>query len=294
MKIGQLTIKIMVFTTGCFLLSYAASVLGHVNDEKPYPQSLAKVYSSRGQDLAEVSIRKNVPAAHVAELTVAGVHTDIELQAAGGDQITVELNGEFPGGGDPLEILTEGDRITIKIKERKEKDSFFNFNWDSGESHLTLGVPKSIKGVVAKSVSGDVEISGLKLERVKLETVSGDSHVNEAGISVMEIKSVSGDVNADGAIGKFEGHSVSGDIHVQFTNNAPDIDLKTTSGDTLVAFKEKPDLKVQFSSISGGFTMDHAFGDTEIEGRKFSLNLGAGKGNLSVKTISGDVRIEKF
>lgn len=295
MRMKSVTLKIMVFTVGCFMLSYAASVVAGINTEKPYPASLAKAYAKKGSegDLHTVTVKKIVPAAGIHDLSIASVRTDVEIKQVDGDQITLDLKGQFENEN-PLEVVNQGGELAIKIKENSDHDHFFNFNFDSGDSHLKLGIPKSITEVAVKSVSGDLKANGLKLERMKLETVSGDSNIEKTGAEQMELKSVSGDVFATGNIGKFTAHSVSGDVRVQFENSSPNIELKTTSGDTSVEFKKKPDLKVEFSSISGSFKLDREFGDTEVEGRKFSLNLGEGKGSLAVKTISGDVKIEKF
>src|SRR5438874_223953 len=100
MKIGQVTLKMMVFTIGCFLLSYTASVLGNINGEKPYPKSLAKIYATKGGRMSEISLNKNLPAQQARELILQSTSTDIDIKPVEGENVTLELQGEVPEGQD--------------------------------------------------------------------------------------------------------------------------------------------------------------------------------------------------
>jgi hypothetical protein len=295
MNLAKLATYVFIGTAACFLLSFASAEIGHLNGERSFPRSLEKAYARASRQSEPVTINKTISAANVAEVEVRTTNTDVDLEESVEDQIAIELKGEYPKPDSLLKITGEGGKVIITVENHENDHSFFNFEFDSGEGHMRVKVPKSIHAVALKTVSGDVEIEAMNLERLNVESVSGDLSIGSTDIANMKIKTVSGDIEADGKIKTFTGHSISGDLHLELENNSPTGEFKSTSGDLDLNFKDKPDMQVQFATISGDLTVAPDFGGGEVSGgRKVSLSLGSGLGQLSAKTISGDVRLGKI
>ena len=126
----------------------------------------------------------------------------------------------------------------------------------------------------------------------------------------MRIKSVSGDVQCTDYVGSVEGSSVSGDVEIHGRVRA--CELHTVSGDISVDLEpEAGGRESHLKTISGDVELGlltascvceyhTASGDLECEepariireGRKDrTVIIGEGRTHLSVKTVSGDLRI---
>jgi Toastrack DUF4097 len=127
-------------------------------------------------------------------------------------------------------------------------------------------------------------------------------------------RTISGDVTADGLSAEVEARSVSGDIDVSTTDIARastvsgtirasigrsdwsgELALTTVSGDIWLAVPDGLNTEVAFSAVSG--EMDSDFPIT-MQGRRFWTNhlegvIGTGGRHLTLKTVSGDVRLRR-
>ncbi len=109
--------------------------------------------------------------------------------------------------------------------------------------------------LTVKTVSGDVEATGVESPAVSLLTVSGDAHWVFAG----------------SFSGSFAGTTVSGDLTLNLTTSAnARIEMNTTSGDL-------------------AFTLPVA--ETILTDRHASGKLGDGVGSIRLQSVSGDLKI---
>jgi hypothetical protein len=139
------------------------------------------------------------------------------------------------------------------------------------EVRLPAGV--DFEGVV---VSGDIEAEGLRSD-VDVNTVEGQ-------ISVI-------------TTGRAWANSVSGDIEIDMGDfSGGDLDFHTVSGDITLRLPADFSADVEFSSLSGDLDTDF---DMDIRNRherrwvgsKIEGTIGSGGRDLTLNTISGDVKI---
>ncbi|HXE41767.1 MAG TPA: DUF4097 family beta strand repeat-containing protein, partial [Candidatus Baltobacteraceae bacterium] len=235
MKLEKLTLQILAVTVGCFALSYGAAVVAGVNTQDPYPKSVAKLYMEKSDPLTPVKFEKTISAEKIQELEILSTSYEINLNPVDGNEFQIKLDAKVHNPKNPLDISTDGDRLTIKPTKTERRG--FTWDWEGEKGTLTVSVPKKIAKLKIKTVSGDIIMTNFNLDSLEVAAVSGDLNLNGSHVREIEVKTVSGDVMATGVIDRFNGKSVSGDIQVKFENAAPEVEVRTTSGDSKIAFK---------------------------------------------------------
>ena len=145
---------------------------------------------------------------------------------------------------------------------------------DRGSMDVTVKLPASMVAD-AGSVSGDIRIDGAHGD-VQAATVSGDVTLRDLHATSVHATTVSGDVNA--AISELSG---SGPLH-----------FRSVSGDVTVSVPTGLDADFSMSTVSGDLDTDFPLTLNGRMGRR-NINARIGKGGreLSVSTVSGDVRL---
>lgn len=218
--------------------------------------------------------------------TIVAVHNingDVTVLPASGS--TVEVTAVRHGDDDVYTAVHESaGRVDVCVLW---KDSDESCDEDGAHMHrsgrrhdressmdVTVKLPASML-VHAGSVSGDVRVDGAHGD-VRASSVSGDVHLDHLDATSVKATSVSGDVQVGIA-------RLSGDGPLNF---------RSVSGDVTVAVPAGFDADFRMSTVSGDLdtdfplTLNGRMGRRNIEGR-----IGKGGRELSVSTVSGDVRL---
>lgn len=144
-----------------------------------------------------------------------------------------------------------------------------------------------------KSVSGSITLDGVRSDIVA-QSVSGDLETRQLA-GTLDFTTVSGDLTVvDGSSDAVKAETVSGDITLDLSL-APGgrISTSSVSGDVMVRMPDSTGLSVTFTTMSGSLTSN--FDGMRSERRPgrstMSGQLGSGGGELSAKTVSGDVTL---
>jgi len=212
----------------------------------------------------------------------------------------------------PLLVTQDGDTLTI-AHERLTWGGLLDWvsNFGNRQSAVvSVSVPEGcpvelgvvsadavVSGVTAatkvKSVSGDVTVDGTRAD-ISAQTVSGALETRDLA-GRLKFTTVSGDLTVvRSSSDRVTAETVSGDLTLDL--DVPDdarLDLKSVSGDVTVRLPEGAELQVEVKTMSG--SLDSAFGGVTVERKpgKTSMRgrLGAGRGMLLAKTVSGDVTL---
>lgn len=224
-------------------------------------------------------------------LEVKGISGSIRAERASGS--TAEVVAEKTGREsefDQVEIrvVKEGDDVVICAvygDRNGGDDCESNGNGVRGlfgrRRSINVGVDFVVKlpaGTPLKAglVSGDVDVRDVASD-VSASTVSGDVTISTTGLA--------------------KAHAVSGSLDVAMGATDWDaLDFNTVSGDITLRLPAATDANVEFQSVSGDLTSDF---DMRITGRigrrwpgqRMHATLGEGGRPITLKTVSGDVRL---
>lgn len=208
-----------------------------------------------------------------------------------GDQITVEprLYEQERGWLD----LFRGGRVAVDIDVTVPREVQIEATTVSG--------PVTIRGtrgpLETRSVSGEIYIDDVQ-GPTRLRSVSGDLRAT-AYAGQVEANSVSGDLRFERSrIKRPDIVSVSGDVRLEgalilTSNGDGEGRIKTVSGDVELDLSEAA-MDLEFHTLSGDVTVDASDAKVEKRGRReWRVTVGAGGARLKVKTVSGDLSLRK-
>ncbi len=181
---------------------------------------------------------------------------------------------QYRVAGENVEPVFEQSGDEVFLKEKHQEHGFFG--GDSGSVHFKVFVPAAAL-LESKTVSGNIRLEKLA-GSLEAKTVSGNIEFSLTNGGDVEIASVSGEIN--GQVGKLFDTSLT---------------VKAISGNIDLQFLGGADARFRASSISGG--IDSKLKLEEMESKKgygsatLSGRIGAGKGKVTVSTISGEITI---
>lgn len=255
----------------------------------------------------------------------------IDVQNVNGD-VTVRMTGRADGeisiGGDmeALQTSITQDGVLVIRPDRTASGSFFARR-GLVSADIEVYLPRRRWEILQiSSVNGDIDLAGHEAGQIYLKTVSGDvtGRLDDCGqltadsvsgdidwrggVQDAQIKTMSGDVDYEGQADRFHVSSMSGDV--EFTGPVNDVkcssvsgdirvetpvlpqgmELYSKSGDCVARIPDTGPFSVDLHTVSG--SVDDRFPRREAEG-----DAAYGDGPhpaYSIKSVSGDVRLEKY
>jgi hypothetical protein len=150
---------------------------------------VGRFFSGRGVDM---TVTAELPA-H-AELALAGVSSDVNVEGLLGDQQYATVSGDLSLtrlGGSARVNSVSGD-VTMRA------DQPITVAAETVSGDLSVVAPV-IRGLRANAVSGDVDVEGQLAmgEEYRIDTVSGDLSIALIGGATFEVRGISSDVSSD-------------------------------------------------------------------------------------------------
>jgi DUF4097 and DUF4098 domain-containing protein YvlB len=210
-------------------------------------------YPRNGRGTEPTTLLLTVPT--LASVDIESVSADVDVAGSAGERLEIEsVSGAVSAVGAPAQADIESV---------------------SGDLRLNL----NSRSVSLESVSGGITLRGKVSGEIAVETVSGDIDVDSRGQALRRVDSSSVSGNADIRTGLADGgrlraESVSGDIRVR----APKALSARVRGESFSGSLEAPDARINRSRHGPGSDFQHTYG--------------AGSGEISLETFSGDARLE--
>jgi DUF4097 and DUF4098 domain-containing protein YvlB len=246
---------------------------------------------NRGPEQSEHFSRK-LKIGRDGRVSVANIAGDIVVTGGAGDEVSIEANKRTRGDKselDQVQITVEehAGRVEVRTENARMENNRVSVDY-------TITVPASAS-VELHSVSGGLRISGVQ-GTVRMETVSGD--VTASSSPRIEVaKSVSGNVEVSGTSsdGDLAASSVSGNVHIKGVK-ARSIRLGAISGDVGVsdAACDRVDMKSLSGTVeyAGSLAKGGRYDLTSHSGAVRMILSGALGFELDASTFSGSINSE--
>lgn len=274
--------------------------------------------------LAGERVDRTLPAAADANIRIDNLAGSVEV--VGWDRTEVSIQGTLGDDVEGLEVDDRGGRISIEVEIPKSRGRRYR----DVDCDLEIRVPRGsrvevetvsasidVEGVNGRleleSVSGNVEVDGGS-GALEVESVSGSIRITGSSNRV-SAESVSGRVVLDGVSGRIEVSSVSGGVDVK-AGRIQSADLDSVSGSIELSGSLESGGRIDANSHSGTIELrlprdtsaewsvstfsgniDNGFGpEAQRESRytpskSVDFTTGAGAGQISLETFSGNVRL---
>lgn len=302
----------------CLAAVLSCTAQAEVGTPRDYIEPRARAISGEPR---EVNERRPLQAE--ARLSVRNLAGLIEVDAW--DKAEMELMAQLGESVEGIDISGTAAELKVEVRNRRTK----SYSGDE-ETRLQLRVPagviltldgtsadvivRGIKGAITarsvsgdmdlavparvislQTVSGDVQLEAPAARETRLNTVSGDSNVQGAS-GVLVVESVSGDVTVEGgSFSLLELKSVSGDIAARAAGFVADAKVKaeSLSGDVRVSAPDSLSAEVTMKSFSGERHCDFEGSQRVSDGKRTLIKVGAGRGQFSLTSFSGDVSLDR-
>jgi hypothetical protein len=299
---GGFTLDGSQFDPGQFARAFVGDFVGDVGGDS-YSETVEERFTFKETPRLRV---RNVS----GETTVTAAGAPGEIRVVARKRVSASSEDRAKRLLKNLEVRMEkhGDELLVEPHLYEQERGWIDlFRGKRFRVDFDITVPKEC-AVDAQTVSGDLSVEGVR-GPVEIQSVSGDVRLDDVQ-GPMRLKSVSGDVDCRRYVGHLEGNTVSGDVTIAAAR-LRSTQLHTVSGDVEIEGQLDPRKEHRFKSISGDVelalaepdaTIEYrtASGDVECElparvvrrGRKeYSVVIGAGRGQITVKTVSGDLTV---
>ena len=244
--------------------------------------------------------------------------THIELEALSQSERVRELVASAR-----IELVRRGEGHEVVVSVRGRHGGFWISFGDDGGPDISLriacphGADLDVRtksadveargeygSVEVNTASGDIEVQETRGE-LRVKTASGDVHVERVG-STLDVNSVSGDVHVGVVQDDVRAQLVSGDIFVSDVGGSISantvsgdqrfeavergrVELKAISGEVNVGIRRGSRLYIDANTVSGSTSSEMELSDAPAAEPAEDAPLV----ELFVKTVSGDIRIER-
>lgn len=266
------------------------------------PARLAQQQPVAGRGTSQEDFRWSGRLARGQEIEIRGIVGDVSAQPASGDQVEVVGRRIGPDAGRVrIEVVESSDGVIVCAiyptrrngsgdgGGRRSTNPCDNEHGDGeidaedAQIDFTVRVPAGVK-FASRTVAGDVNATGLR-SPVDVATVSGDVTVSTTATA--RAATVSGDVTA--TFGETDGE---------------EMEFASVSGNVILRLAGDVGARVSAQTLSGEIESDFDLrmrgGDDENEngfhidiGNSASGTIGRGGPELSVNTVSGNIRLER-
>lgn len=201
------------------------------------------------------------------KITVKTVSADVTFKNSNTDEIRVIVNGKDETD---VNVVTDNNELSI---DYDGKGFCIGFCFDT--KSIVVYVPSDYDGDLdIKSTSGDIELTAVESQIIKVKSVSGDVNIKKS--HNIEVGTTSGDIHINSVTNKCTMKTVSGRIKIKDLQIFDNSSIKTTSGD--VTIDSISDVFVEAKTVSG---------DKEINTNNRKADV-----ELKINTVSGDIEIE--
>jgi DUF4097 and DUF4098 domain-containing protein YvlB len=246
----------------------------------------------RGQEYTE-QISQTHRLGRNGTFDLQNVSGDIVVTGGGGNDVRIEATKRVrhPNESDARALL---QAIEVRIEERngdvEVRTDYPRRNWSGGVDY-TVTLPREAN-VILRSISGDVRVSNINGD-LRAETISGD--LTAAAVRRIRLaKTTSGDLEITDSDGdEVSGSTTSGDV-VARGLKARSIDLQSISGDLRMQDVESDRTFVKSISgsvdFSGRMARNSRYDFQTHSGDIRVTPLGASGFSIEASTFSGDLR----
>jgi DUF4097 and DUF4098 domain-containing protein YvlB len=233
------------------------------------------------------------------EINLTAVKSDLIFQSTEDDEVRVNFPSNYTWGRSfedfRVNQLFHLDFSNSEIDSVKPHVSLFkNFqlSFSLNNSNIIVFVPRTIKSINVQTVSGDVRVRDLNLDRLRVSTTSGDFETNQVSIQDVQYDTISGDSLLEGKLSRLKAKTTSGDLKISTSKDNPQFNMQTVSGDVKIIFSEPANVTVNYKTMTGDIKMRNPNLNADVEGNVKEQKLGTGIGQINIETVSGDAKVE--
>ncbi len=222
---------------------------------------------------SKVTIDRTFEVGASGSLNVSNLNGFIRISTHKQDRIVVKAVKEAPVEADlelvEVKFFQEGQDVRIEVEHQRNRRNQAKVNF-------TITLPEGLKKTRARSVNGQIDVSG-KLRELDLDTVNGQVKMRGEG--------------EGGAL-----RTVNGSIDLSLEKPlGGDLEVKTVNGAVKIEFNRASAFELEAKTVNGSIRNDFGLNvERGFVGSKVSGQVNDGKHRVRVNTINGSIEIRRI
>ncbi|WP_409178090.1 DUF4097 family beta strand repeat-containing protein [Brevibacillus fortis] len=222
---------------------------------------------------------------------------DVEIMASKQPKASVRMVGEVSEQQqERLEfrsVVSPDGTLLVELRERPHVNMFYPRN---GKVKLELFLPEKVyEHVQLETMTGDIKSGMLRAKNTKISSSNGDVDVLGYEGEELNVQTVTGDINLANVRSAVVIESSTGEIDkLTMPELTHDVSIRTDTGDIRVTVAKEPAAaQLEVTTDTGGIetTWSNLTYEKDEE-YKVKASIGAGGPKMTVRSSSGDVRIQ--
>jgi len=250
--------------------------------------------SARNVEEFNINDMQQAKVSEFTEFEFSSVSADMDIVYADTDTVTVVLSGSYRSSRGKIKLMKQqlGDSVRIYVDYPKININGL-FTWNETHLTITLPQDMRGKELKFSTVSGDVDIpSGIEAESVRANTTSGDIKADYLTSYSFEGDSVSGNVDVSGVIeNNVKINTVSGETDIRLAGETESINVGSVSGDVDIILDKVSDFRFKYNTVSGDMTCDFPVYMNGDKSDKAGYTSEGADMEVDINTVSGDLSI---
>ncbi len=306
-KVNKLVRITAIVAAGAIVLAAAIALLGGLSGRLGGGPWLKGRY--------ELERKESMSAMGVERIEVEAVSSDLVVEEGAGGFLEARLTGTAATDREEalprLEVRREADRIRVQVEHRPAL--FFvpgsklvlrvllpqgysrglALSTVSGNIELPDGAWAALE---LKTTSGEVQVGAVKADSFAVHTVSGDLRAASIEAGSLELRSTSGELRIATLSGDLRAKTISGRVDLAWSRFANSVSVEATSGDVRLKLPAEASFRLEARSTSGRVRCAFPIvlsGGSQPGQRTLVGEVGSGNHLIQVRTVSGDIDIER-
>jgi len=231
----------------------------------------------------------------VNQIVIGVVNTDVNVIPVVDKELGIDFYGNIATNltaGKP-ELVTDLKNGVLTISISYPKTITFGLI-NMANLYLDVYVPNNYsKDIKVSTVSGNLNIKKFSIENFNFKSISGYLKADSLSAKNLIIETTSGEVNLNGVEGKINADTISGEITAVLKSFNNDLSIKTVSGEVNLSLPGSSAFKFKLGSVSGNIANEFGSKITFTDSNNLEGSVGEGAFNITIKTISGSIKITK-
>ncbi|TQK73633.1 putative adhesin [Brevibacillus sp. AG162] len=222
---------------------------------------------------------------------------DVEIMASKQPKASVRMVGEVSEQQqERLEfrsVVSPDGTLLVELRERPHVNMFYPRN---GKVKLELFLPEKVyEQVQLETMTGDIKSGMLRAKNTKISSGNGDVDVSGYEGEVLDVQTATGDINLANVRAAVVIESSTGEIDkLTMPELTHDVSIRTDTGDIRVTVAKEP-AAAQLEVTTDTGAIETTWSNLSYEKNeeyKVKASIGSGGPKMTVRSSSGDVRIQ--
>ena len=215
-------------------------------------------------------------------------HADVRVVVPKGKRVSV-----FLGAGEAKIDNVEGDlRVDVSAAPVTATRTRGKLLLDTGSGEVKVSDAQG--EIDLETGSGSVEVMNVRGPYLKMDTGSGRVRGSDIAVEELEMDTGSGSVRLGQVQSKrIKLDSGSGSVDLDLRSDVDDVRIESGSGGVTLGIPESLGAAIRIDTGSGGIDTDIPIQVKKAERSYLSGTIGDGKGEISIETGSGGVRLKR-